>query len=114
MCVWRWDKKEPVLRFPLKDQLNVFRVAESAKEPSTSNLVAAGSKKGTLTVWLGTTGKILYEIESAHYMEIMTLDISSDTCDFIITGGKDCKVKLWRLGECYHEFSEHQQEVTQV
>ena len=107
MCVWRWDKKEPVLRFPLKDQLNVFKVAESAKEPSTSNIVAAGSKKGTLTIWSATTGMILSEIESAHYMEINDLDISTDGADFVITGGKDCKVKIWQYNTCFHEFSEH-------
>ena len=75
--------------------MNVFRVAESAKEPGTSNICAAGSKKGTLTIWNGTTGQIIAEIESAHYMEINDLDISNDNSDFIITGGKDCKVKIW-------------------
>jgi len=25
MNAWRWDKKEPVLRFPLKEELSVFR-----------------------------------------------------------------------------------------
>ena len=92
--------------------MNVFRVAESAKEPSTSNIVAAGSKKGTLTIWSATTGMILSEIESAHYMEINDLDISNDGADFVITGGKDCKVKIWHFNTCFHEFSEHQQEVT--
>ena len=53
-------------------------------------------------------------------MEINDLDISHDNTDFIITGGKDCKVKVWLLsellvnGQCFAEFNEHQQEVTAV
>ena len=50
-------------------------------------------------------------------MEINDLDISQDNADFIITGGKDCKVKIWQAALnylCFAEFSEHQQEVTQV
>ena len=92
----------------------MFRVSEAAKEPATTNIVAGGSKKGTLTIWTATTGQILAEIESAHYMEINDLDISTDNSDFIITGGKDCKVKIWQFSTCYHEFGDHQQEVTCV
>jgi WD40 repeat protein len=46
-------------------------------------------------------------------MEINDLDISHDNTDFIITGGKDCKVKVWLLsnimndGNCFAEFNEH-------
>lgn len=46
-------------------------------------------------------------------MEINDLDISHDNTDFIITGGKDCKVKVWHLseilnvGNCFVEFNEH-------
>ena len=64
------------------------------------------------------------EVESAHFMEINDLDISPDNSDMIVTGGKDCKVKLWLLSslmkpdqqsqQCYHEFKDHQSEVTQV
>jgi len=32
-------------------------------------------------------------------MEINDLDISQDNTDFIITGGKDCKVKIWLLAD---------------
>ena len=35
------------------------------------------------------------EVESAHYMDIMDLDISRDNSDMIVTAGKDCKVKVW-------------------
>lgn len=46
MSVWRWDKKEPVLRFPLKEQLSVVRMVNS------SGLCLGGSKQsGRLSVW---------------------------------------------------------------
>lgn len=58
-------------------------------------------------------------------MEINDIDISNTNSDMIITGGKDCKVRVWLLQNLldqdqqvaqsfYVEFGEHQQEVTQV
>ena len=38
--------------------------------------------------------QLLAEVDSAHYMQINDLAISSD---MLITGGKDCKVKVWLL-----------------
>ena len=106
MTVWRWDKKEPTLRFPLKEQLSVFKVH--------NDICIGGSKRGSLTMWHSFSGEILEEIESAHYMEINDADLTSD---MIVTAGKDCKIKVWlicNLPSCYHEFGDHQQEVTQV
>jgi len=67
------------------------------------------------------SGEVLADIESAHYMEITDLDINEN---MVITGGKDCKVKVWLLTDiirneqqkqlCYAEFNEHTSEVTQV
>jgi hypothetical protein len=51
MSVWRWDKKEPVLRFPIKDQLSVFKVSTACQEAGTTNICVGGSKVGSLTVW---------------------------------------------------------------
>jgi WD40 repeat protein len=122
MCVWRWDQKECELRFPLKDQLSVFKLSPSHQEATTSSICVGGSKKGVLSVWEAFSGKLIAEVESAHFMEINDLDISISNSDTIATGGKDCKVKLWLLsslikpgsssGECFHEFKEHQGEVT--
>ena len=87
-------------------------------------LCVGGSKKGLLSVWQANTGQLLSDVENAHYMEINDLDISKTQADMIITGGKDCKVKIWMMRDllskdasdlaCYHEFGEHSQEVTQV
>ena len=41
-----------------------------------------------------STGQLMGEIESAHYMEIIDLDISIGQ-DLIVSGGKDSKVKVW-------------------
>ena len=97
MVVWRWDKKEPYLRFPLKEQLSVFKVSQAGHEGSTSNICAGGSKNGVLTVWSAVDGQIIAEVDQAHYMEISDLDISRENSDMIVSGGKDCKVKVWFL-----------------
>lgn len=123
MNVWRWDKKDPIMKFPIKDQLNIFRM--SASEINSAVLCVGGSKKGLLSIWQASTGQLIAEVESAHYMEINSLDISNANSDMIITGGKDCKVRVWLLQNLlsqdpqvsqnyYAEFGEHQQEVTQV
>ena len=133
MSVWRWDKKEPVLRFPLKDGLTAFRVARSALEPMTSQICVGATKNGSLVVWSALTGEVLGQIESAHYMAINDMDVSSDNADMIATAGKDCKVKVWLMSSFFDtassdekgsgliqnqkhflEFSEHTAEVTQV
>lgn len=67
------------------------------------------------------SGEVLTDLESAHYMEITDLDINED---MIVTGGKDCKVKVWLISDLvkndtsknlnWCEFSEHTNEVTQV
>jgi hypothetical protein len=46
--VWRWDKKEPVLRFPIKEEIQVLKVA--------SQLCVAGTKSGKIMVWNNSTG----------------------------------------------------------
>jgi len=89
----------------------------------TSNICVAGSKKGTLTVLQAVNGKILAEVDAAHYMEITDLDISNTDSDMIVTCGKDCKVKVWMLSTLiqndpekstlsFVEFGDNQQEVT--
>lgn len=91
--VWRWDKKEPVSRFPLKEQLSVMKYSHNA-----ATLSFGGSKTGRLSVWEVSTGTLLGEIESAHYMECTDLDVAI-TNDLVITGGKDFKVKVWIVTE---------------
>mmetsp|Transcript_18697 Transcript_18697/g.28638 ORF Transcript_18697/g.28638 Transcript_18697/m.28638 type:complete len:99 (+) Transcript_18697:341-637(+) len=95
MSVWRWDKKNPELRFPLKEQLSVFKLSKAPKEVTTSQLCVGASKSGQLNVWSATDGKLLAEIPSAHYLDITDLDISPENSDIIATGGKDQRVKLW-------------------
>ena len=112
MNVWKWDKKEPLLRFPLREQLSAFRTVGV-------EFCAGGDKKGHLTLWSMQSGEVLADLESAHYMEITDLDLNED---MIITGGKDCKVKVWLISDFIRndaskqlnwcEFGEHTAEVT--
>lgn len=95
MNVWRWDKKEPVLRFPVKEMLSVVRFSTNG-----GSLCIAGSKTGRLSVWQVTSGELIGEVESAHYMEVTDLDISV-TNDLVATGGKDFKVKVWVLTDLF-------------
>jgi WD40 repeat protein len=67
------------------------------------------------------SGQVLSIIESAHYMQINDLDLNGD---MLITGGTDCKVKVWLIADllsndplknsCFVEFGEHTSDVTQV
>jgi len=56
MTVWRWDKKEALLRFPLKEPLSVFKISRSQNEAGTSQICVGATQKGTFTVWQGSTG----------------------------------------------------------
>lgn len=121
MQVWKWDKKEPILRFSMRDKLKVFKIG--VHESARHGLCAGGSARGGLMVWSISTGQLLADVESAHYMEINDLAISSTNSDMIITGGKDCKVRVWMVSTLiledmqlnsypYAEFGDHQEEVT--
>lgn len=89
MNVWRWDKKEPIMRFPLKDQITAFRISRE--------ICVGATIKGNLNIWQPMTGELISEIESAHYMEINDIAVSSECSDMIASAGKDCKVKVWML-----------------
>ncbi len=91
--IWRWDKKDPVLKFPLKELQSVLRFSHNA-----AAFCVGGSKTGRLSVWEVATGTLLGEVESAHYMEVTDLDIAILN-DLVITGGKDFKVKVWIVAE---------------
>ena len=114
MNVWRWDSKEPVLRFPLRDHLTVFKTCNT-------DLCAGANSKGQLMLWSVLSGELIGEVDSAHYMEIKDIDLNRD---MIISGGKDCKVRVWLVTDLmyadkskrlpYAEFSEHTSEVTCV
>jgi len=80
---------------------------------------AGGDKQGHLSLWAMESGEVMANLESAHYMQINDLDLNGD---MIITGGNDCKVKVWQIADllsndplksgCFVEFSEHTSEVT--
>ena len=44
------------------------------------------------------TGELLNELENAHYLGINSLCINC-SCEFVATGGKDSKIKVWFLGD---------------
>lgn len=62
MNVWQWDKKEPLLRFPLRDQLSVFKTTPQ------NSFCAGADNKGRLYLWSIISGEMLVDIESAHFM----------------------------------------------
>lgn len=49
-------------------------------------------------MWETSSGRLLGEVEAAHYLDISDMDVSC-AGDLLITGGKDCKVKLWVILE---------------
>ncbi|CDW75055.1 wd domaincontaining protein [Stylonychia lemnae] len=129
--VWRWDKKEPFLRFPLKEELSVLKQSQAF----SGSICIGGSKTGRIYLWQIQTGQLIGELE-AHYMGISDLEASTGG-DMLITGGKDGKVKVWIMeklfssmidqntlmnlqnnqnqnNQCIVEFGDHTSEVTQV
>lgn len=102
----------------------------------TSQICVGATKNGNLVAWSALTGEVLGQIDSAHYMNINDMDVSSDNADMIATAGKDCKVKVWLLSSLFEnnnsaardekeavgvaksktflEFGDHTAEVTQV
>lgn len=93
MSVWRWDKKEPVLRFPLKEQLSVVRMVNGL-------CLAGGKQSGRLCVWEKSSGQLIGEVENAHYLTVNDMDVSTGG-DLVVTGGKDFKVKVWITSDLY-------------
>lgn len=99
-------------------------------------MIACGTKRGSILIYQLSTGKLLAEVENAHYLSISDLDVSNASGsldssqgyasgDLILTGGKDSKVKVFILAQllatdktedvkCFAEFGDHSAEVTQV
>lgn len=91
-------------------------------------MLACGTKRGKILIYQLTSGKLLAEVENAHYLAVSDLDVStagfsSGAGDLIITGGKDSKIKVWFLSQlialnpkdhCFAEFGDHSSEVTCV
>ena len=97
-------------------------------------MIACGTKRGSILIYQLSTGKLLAEVENAHYLAISDLDISNASGsldssqgyasgDLILTGGKDSKVKVFILAQllaadktedakCFAEFGDHSAEVT--
>jgi WD40 repeat protein len=87
MNVWQWDKKEPLMRFPLREQFSAFRT-------SGTKFCAGADKKGRLYLWSMISGELIADVENAHYLEVSDIDMNDD---IIVTAGKDCKVKAWLI-----------------
>ena len=111
MNVWQWDKKEVAIRFPLRERLSVFRTQGEC-------FCAGGDSKGRLYLWSMQSGELLADVESAHFMQINDLDLD---LDLVISGGKDCKVKVWMISSLmksaeivqpFAEFGDHTAEIT--
>jgi WD40 repeat protein len=95
MSVWRWDKKEAILRFPVKEMYSCVKVSSGG-----TVCIGGARQSGRLSLWEMQTGQLLGEVENAHYMDVADIDITSG-CDMVLTGGKDFKVKLWVLTDLY-------------
>ena len=59
-------------------------------------MMICGTKRGYLQIYQLVSGALLAEVDSAHYLAISDLDVSSDV---VLTGGKDSKARLWITAE---------------
>jgi len=71
--VWKWDKREPALRFPTKDKIACVKLV--------GLFCVAGSEQsangfGKIFAWNLSTGQMVGEQESAHYQRVNQLEAS--------------------------------------
>lgn len=108
--VYLWGKESPDQRIPVPEQLSCLTLCQ---QPTTSTdfnrnssdknnlpafripwLLAAGSKTGKLYIWELSSGNLLC-VKDAHYQPISVIKFSK--CGtFLVTGGEDSRVAIWR------------------
>jgi len=77
MAAWRWDKtREPVMRSPLKEELTVMRMFGSSLRQD--QMLACGTKKGKILVYMLGSGQLIGEVDNAHYLEVTDLAVSEE------------------------------------
>jgi len=61
------------------------------------NVVFAASLTGKLYAWEAGTGRLVASIAAAHFRRVSSMAVNADGT-FLVTGGDDAAVKLWRVG----------------
>ena len=92
VAVWRWDKKEPVLKFSVKEPISCMKVSPGGG--GGVQIAVVGYSSGKIGVWDLQSGQLLGEVEQAHYMDVSSLDLTPKS-DMVVSGGKDGKVRIW-------------------
>ena len=64
------------MRSPLKEELSVLKMFGSSLRGD--QMLACGTKKGKILVYLLNSGQLIGEMENAHYMEVTDLAISEE------------------------------------
>ena len=81
MAAWRWDKtSQPCLKSPVKEELSVVKMlGNQLLNPVLQGqaMLACGTKKGKVLIYQLSSGRLLAEVENAHYLAVSDLDVSS-------------------------------------
>lgn len=105
--IYSWGKESPDQKIPVPEQLTCLAlchhpnpvVSGESRPHSLPSfrlpwLLAAGSKSGKIYVWELSSGNLLC-VKESHYQQVSSIKFSS--CGtFLVTGGYDARVMIWR------------------
>lgn len=128
-----WGKEGVDQKFPVPETMSCLAVVQTPNVAVEGKIVRkapfdppwlliAGSKTGKLYVWEVASGNLMH-VKDAHYQEISCIRVSQ--CgSFIVTGGLDARVMVWRTldlvsagGESaapYASFTNHSLPITDI
>lgn len=62
-------------------------------------IVAVGTRGGGIVLWSLHSGEMLCRLEGAHYSSVSSLLFCGTDNGYLISGGEDCLIHCWELGE---------------
>lgn len=89
ILAWRYGRENPEADFYAPEQLSIIRATSNA------SFILAGASSGMLYIWEVGSGNLIH-VCKAHYRALTALAITPDD-GFVITGGDDALIHVWRL-----------------
>ncbi|GBL48201.1 Pre-rRNA-processing protein ipi3 [Candidozyma auris] len=134
---YSWGKEGADQKFPIPETVSCLSIAEHPVIPDNGGeakiafhkpkqhipwLLAAGTATGKLYIWELASGNLLC-VKDAHYQGITCIRFTKNS-DFVITGGSDSRVTVWRTVDLvsfddepakpFATFSDHSLAITDI